>query len=69
MENRSPGIEKMKKAMEDIKDGDFFQKIAAIFTVGGTALFTKANLKKAVVEAFDEIVSRLKSQLEKIERS
>jgi hypothetical protein len=60
---------RINKAMEDIEHGDTFEKIGAVITMAGTALFLKSNIKKAANEAFDAITSRLYSQLRKIERS
>ena len=68
MENLSIA-RKVDKAMKDMEEGNVFQKMGAVLTMGGTALFIKSNIKNVLNEAFDEIVGRLNSQLLKIERS
>jgi GTP-binding protein EngB required for normal cell division len=59
---------RMEKAMEDIEDGGFFDKIGAVINMVGFVLFIKSNLKKAITEMFDDIIAKLNSQLWKIER-
>jgi hypothetical protein len=68
MDNLSLG-KRLNKAMEDIEDGNIFEKIGAVVTMAGTVLFLKSNIKEAINEAFYEITSKLYSQLWKIERS
>jgi len=57
---------KMNKAIDKMENGNILQKIGGFFTMGSTALFIKSNLKKTVAEAFDDIISKLGSQLRKI---
>jgi len=62
-------MRRVNKAMEDLEDGNVFDKIGAFFTMASTALFLKENIKNAIDEAFGEIKSKLFSQLWEIERS
>jgi hypothetical protein len=62
-------VRRINEATENMEDGNVFEKIGAVITVAGTALFLKSTIKKAINEIFGEYTSKLYSQLWKIERS
>jgi len=59
-------VRKMDKAIENIEEGNFFEKAVAVFSMGWTVLFLKKNIIKLVTQSFDEIVAKLYIQLWKI---
>jgi hypothetical protein len=62
------GLEtRLEKALENIEDGNVLEKIGGALTVAGTVLFIKSNIKDAIAEVFDQYVSKLNSQLLKME--
>jgi hypothetical protein len=64
------GLEtRLEKALENIEDGNVFEKIGGALTVAGTVLFIKSNIKEAIAEVFDQYVAKLNSQLLKMERA
>jgi GTP-binding protein EngB required for normal cell division len=62
-------VRRINKAMEDIEEGNFFERVRAVFNMAGIVLFLKKNIKKVVTEMFDDIIAKLNSQLWKIESS
>jgi hypothetical protein len=64
------GLEtRLEKALENIEDGNVFEKIGGALSVAGTVLFIKSNIKGAIAEVFDQYVSKLNLQLTKMERA
>jgi hypothetical protein len=62
-------VKKLNKATKDFEDGNIFEKIGSLATIGGTFLSIKSSFNEIIEEYFDDIQSKQKSLLWKIERS
>lgn len=52
--------EQVEDALEKFEDGNIFEKIGAVFTMGSKALFLKSTLKEGIEELFDKVISLLR---------
>jgi hypothetical protein len=55
------------KMLKDLEDGNFFEKVGAVFQAVKIILTLKNTLKKAVDELIDLIISGLREQLWRVE--
>jgi tRNA U34 5-carboxymethylaminomethyl modifying GTPase MnmE/TrmE len=59
----------INKAMDDMENGDIFEKIGGFFTMAGKILFIKSTIKDGIDDVCLKIISKLESQLYKIKKS
>jgi len=62
-------FKKINKTMENIEEGNFFEKAGAVINVAGFALSIKKNIKEVITETFGVMIIKLNSQLRKIRDS
>lgn len=63
---RSDLMYKLEKSLEDLEDGNFFEKVGAVFTLLKNVLTLKSTIKTVINEVFDNIeldFFKLKKQL------
>lgn len=62
--NNGLNIERVvEDAFDKLEDGNIFEKIGAVFTIGSKILFIKSTIKEGIDEIFDKAISALNSQI------
>ena len=62
--NNGLNIERVvEDAFDKLEDGNIFEKIGAVFTIGSKILFIKSTIKEGVDEIFNKAISALNRQI------
>ena len=62
--NNGLNIERVvEDAFDKLEDGNIFEKIGAVFTIGSKILFIKSTIKEGIDELFDKTISTLNKQI------